>query len=81
MRRHLVLHEEEVISHLLSRKLYESAELRAKRTLEEYPDATPTPTLLSMLAEALDKQGKKEEASQVLKIRDEKFPGIGGKKR
>jgi outer membrane protein assembly factor BamD len=81
MRRHLVLHEEDVISHLLSRKLYESAELRAKRVLEDYPDAAPTPALLTMLAEALEKQEKKEEASQVLKARDEKFPRDGSGKR
>lgn len=81
MRGRLVAHEEAVISHLLSRKLYESAEVRAKRVIGEYPDAAPTPTLLSLLAEALEKQGKKGEASEVLKARDEKFPQQGSGKR
>lgn len=81
MRRRLVAHEEAVISHLLSRKLYESAEVRAKRVILEYPDAAPTPNLLSMLAEALEKQGKKDEASEVEKALDEKFQRQGSKNR
>lgn len=81
MRGHLVTHEEAVISHLLSRKLYESAEVRARRVIGEYPDAAPTPKLLSLLAEALEKQGKKDEASEVEKARDEKFPQQGSGKR
>lgn len=81
MRKRLVLHEEAVIFHLLSRKLYESAEVRAKRVIEEYPDAAPTPTLLSQLAEALEKQGRKDEAGEVIKARDEKFPQQGSMKR
>lgn len=77
MRKRLVQHEEGVISHYLSRKLYESAEARTKRVLEEYPDASPTPTLLLLLAEAMEKQGKKEEASLVRKTQAEQFPDTG----
>ena len=73
LRSHLLLHEEEIVSHLLSRKKYESAELRAKRALEEYPDASNTAKLQSMLAQALKKQGKKDETEQTLKNREEKL--------
>ncbi len=81
MRKRLVLQEETVVSHLLSRKLYESAEVRARRVVEEYPDASPTPTLLSLLAAALEKQGKKEEAAQILKTQAEQFPDTGVKEQ
>jgi outer membrane protein assembly factor BamD len=81
MRGRLVLQEEQVVSHYLRRKMYESAESRAKRAIEEYPDAAPTPKLLSMLAEALEKQEKKEEASTVRKNLEETFPRQGSGKR
>lgn len=81
MRKRLVLQEETVVSHLLSRKLYESAEVRARRVFEEYPDASPTPTLLSLLAVAMEKQGKKEEAAQIRKAQAEQFPDTGAKEQ
>lgn len=73
LRDHLFLHEEKIVSHLISRKKYESAELRAKRTLEEYPDATQTAKLQSMLAQALKKQGKNDDAEQAPKSHDQKL--------
>ncbi|MCL1925538.1 MAG: outer membrane protein assembly factor BamD [Syntrophorhabdaceae bacterium] len=73
LRHHLFLHEENIVSHLLSRKKYESAELRAKRVLEEYPDVTQTTKLQSMLAKALQKQGKNDDAGQAPKSSDEKL--------
>lgn len=81
LRNRLALHEETVVSHFLSRKLYESAESRARRALAEYPDVPATPKLQSLLARALEKQGKKEEASGILKAPGEKHPAHGGGKR
>jgi outer membrane assembly lipoprotein YfiO len=81
LRNRLALHEETVVSHFLSRKLYESAESRARRALAEYPDVPATPKLLSLLARALEKQGKKEEASGILKNLGERYPTQGGGKR
>jgi len=80
LRSHLLRHEEEIISHLLSRKKFESAELRAKRAMEEYPDSAPTAKLLSMLAKALKQQGKTEEAEAVLKNLDENSITNGSKR-
>jgi len=73
LRDHLILHEETIVSHLLSRKKYGSAELRAKRALEEYPDATKKARLQLMLAQALKKQGKTDGAEQAPKDSDEKL--------
>ena len=81
LRAHLLRNEEQVISHLLSRKKFDSAELRAKRAMEEYPDAAPTANLLSMLAKALKQQDKNDEAEKVLKILDEKFHNDGSKRQ
>jgi outer membrane assembly lipoprotein YfiO len=81
LRNHLALHEEAVISHYLNRKRYESAEARARRAVESFPDVKATPELLSLLARALEKEGKKEEAAQVQKSLTEKFPAHGGGKR
>ena len=67
LRNHLFLHEETIVSHLLSSKKYESAELRAKRVLEEYPDVTQTVKMQSMLGKALKKQGKNDDAGQAPK--------------
>jgi outer membrane protein assembly factor BamD (BamD/ComL family) len=55
--------------------------VRAKRVIGEYPDAAPTAKLLSLLAEALEKQGKKDEALEAEKARDDRFPQQGSGKR
>jgi len=81
LRDRLARHESAVISHYLSRRLYESAEIRAQRAISEYPDVDSTPTLLSLLAEAQERQGKKEEASRTRRILEEKYPKRGGGKR
>jgi len=81
LRNRLALHEATVVNHFLSRKLYDSAEARARRAGEAYADVPTAPTLLSLLAKALEKQGKKEEAETVRKTVAEKYPDIGGKKR
>ena len=77
----LALHEATVVNHFLVRKLYESAEVRARRALAAYPDVPAAPTLLSMLAQALEKQGKRNEAETFRKTLAEKYPGGGGKAR
>ena len=79
LRVHLLRHEETIISHLLSSKKYESAELRAKRALEEFSDLAPATNLLSMLSKAQEKRAKADEAAQAQKTRDEKSPREGNK--
>jgi len=81
LRNHLALHEATVVNHFLSRKRYDSAEARARRAVAAYPDVPATPTLLSLLARALEKEGKKEEAETYRKTLAEKYPEQGGKKR
>jgi len=80
LRNRLAEHENRVISHYLGRKRYASAEARARRALLEYPDTAAVPSYLTFLAEALEKQGKKEEAAQTRKSLADKFPAPGGKK-
>jgi outer membrane protein assembly factor BamD len=80
LRNRLAEHEKRVVSHYLGRKHYASAEARARRALSEYPDTAAVPSLLSSLAEALEKQGKKAEAAETRKSLAEKFPAPGGKK-
>jgi outer membrane assembly lipoprotein YfiO len=81
LRNRLALHEETVVKHFLSRKLYDSAEARARRAIAAYPDVPAAPTLLSMLAQALEKQGKRDEAETIRKTVAEKYSEHGGKKR
>jgi outer membrane protein assembly factor BamD len=81
LRNLLAENEVVVVSHYLTRKKLESAEARARRAVADYPDTASLPTLMSLLAQALDRQGKKEEAAEVRKSLEEKFPGGGGKKR
>lgn len=81
LRNRLALHEGTVISHFLSRKLFDSAEARARRALAAYPDVPAVPDLLSLLARALEKQGKTEEAGKVRGTLAEKYPGREGGKR
>jgi outer membrane protein assembly factor BamD len=80
LRNRLAEHEKRVISHYLGRKRYASAEARARRALLEYPETPAVPSYLSFLAEALEKQGKKEQAAETRKSLAEKFPAPGGKK-
>ena len=81
LRARLAAHEERVVSHYLKRRNYESAEARARRALGDYPDTKETPRLMSLLAEALARGGKKAEAAEVRKSLSEKFPEGGAKAR
>jgi outer membrane protein assembly factor BamD len=80
LRDRLAEHEKRVIAHYIGRKRYVSAETRSRRALLEYPDTSAVPSYLTFLAEALEKQGKKEEAAETRKSLAEKFPAPGGKK-
>lgn len=80
LRNRLAEHEYRVVTHYLGRRQYLSAEVRAKRALSEYPDTAAVPSLMSSLAAALEKQGKKEEAAEARKVMAEKFPSGKGKK-
>lgn len=80
LRNRLAEHEKRVVVHYLGRKRYESAEARARRALSEYPETAAAPSMMSFLAEALEKQGKKDEAAQLRKTIAEKFPSQGKKK-
>ena len=81
LRNRLALHEANVVNHFLSRKRCDSAEARARRAVAAYPDVPAAPTLLSLLAQALEKQGKRDEAETFRKTLAEKYPEHGGKKR
>lgn len=81
LRGRMAAHEERVVSHYLKRRNYESAEARARRALGDYPDTKETPRLMSLLAQALDRGGKKAEAAEVRKNLSEKFPERGVKVR
>jgi outer membrane protein assembly factor BamD len=81
LRNRLALHEATVVNHFLSRKRYDSAEARARRAVAAYPGVPAAPTLLSLLAQALEKQGKRDEAETIRKTLAEKYPERGGKKR
>jgi len=80
LRNRLALHEANVASHYFTRKLYDSAEARARRAVADYPDVPAAPTLLSLLAQALEKQGKRDEAATVRKTLAEKYPEWGKKR-
>lgn len=81
LRNRLALHEATVVNHYLSRKRFDSAEARARRAFAAYPDVPAAPTLLSLLAQALEKEGKKDEAGATRKTLAEKYPEYGVKKR
>jgi outer membrane protein assembly factor BamD len=80
LKNRLAEHEKGVVLHYLNRERYVGAETRARRALSEYPETAAVPSLLSFLAEALEKQGKNAEAGEVRKSLAEKFPN-GGKKK
>jgi len=81
LRNRLALNEAAVVRHYLTRKMYDSAEARARRAVAAFPDVPATPELLSMLAQALEKQGKKDEAETFRKTLAEKHSGNTEKKR
>jgi outer membrane protein assembly factor BamD len=81
LRDRLALHEAAVVKNFLSRKLYDSAEARARRAVAAYPDVPAARALQSLLAESLERQGKKDEALAVRKAVPEPIAGQGGKKR
>ena len=80
LRNRLALSEAAVVEHFLARKKYESAEARARRAVASYPDVPAAPALITLLAKALEKQGKKEDAAEVRKSLAEKYPDAGGEK-
>ncbi|HZW36079.1 MAG TPA: outer membrane protein assembly factor BamD [Candidatus Deferrimicrobiaceae bacterium] len=80
LRNRLAEHEKRVVAHYFGRKHYASAEARARRALSEYPESAAVPSLLTLLAESLEKQGKMGEAAEVRKGLEEKFPAQKGKK-
>lgn len=81
LRNKLAEHEVLVITHYLNRDKADSAEARARRALADYPDTTSVSTLMTLLAEALEQQGKGEEAVAVRKLLQEKTPGPGENKK
>ena len=81
LRNRLALHEATVVNTYLSRKLYPGAEARARRAVATYPDVPAAPTLLALLVQSLEKQGKRDEAETTRKMLAEKYPEYGGKKR
>lgn len=81
LRNRLAEHEARVVSHYIARRKYGSAEARAMRAIAEYPDARAVPTLLSLLAESLDKGGKAAEALEVRRSLAEKFPDVEERKK
>ncbi len=79
LRNRLAEHEVFVVTHYLDRDKADSAEARARRALADYPDTPSVSALLTLLAEALEQQGKGEEAVAVRNRLQEKTPGSGGK--
>jgi len=72
LRNRLALHEATVAQHYLTRKQYESAETRARWAVATYPDVPVATTLLTLLVQSLEKQGKKDEAEIFRKALAEK---------
>jgi outer membrane protein assembly factor BamD len=81
LRNRLALHEATVVNHYIRRKLYDSAEARARQAAAAYPDVPAAPEILSLLARSLEKEGKGAEAESIRKALAEKYPGHGGGKR
>lgn len=79
LRDRLAEHEKRVVSHYLGRKRFAGAESRARRALSEYPETAAAPALKSLLAESLERQGKKEEAAEIRKSIAGKHPAPRGK--
>ena len=81
MRNRLALHEVAVVQYFLTRKMYGSAEARARWAVATYPDVPAARTLLTLLVQALEKQGKKDEAEVFRKTLAEKSTGQAEKRR
>lgn len=81
LRNRLALHEANVVKHFLTRKMYDSAEARARSAVAAYPDVPVATTLLPLLVQALEKQGKGAEAETFRKTLAEKYTEHGGKKQ
>jgi outer membrane protein assembly factor BamD len=81
LRGRLAEHEILVVRHYLKRKMPDSAELRARRAAEDYPDTPATPLLRSLQADALDRLGRKTEAAGVRADLARKFPAFPGGKQ
>ena len=81
LRNRLALHEVAVVRYFLTRKMYGSAEARARWAVATYPDVPAAGTLLTLLVQALEKQGKKDEAEVFRKTLAEKSTGQAEKKR
>ena len=81
LRNRLALHEVAVVRYFLTRKMYGSAEARARWAVATYPDVPAARTLLTLLVQALEKQGKKDEAEVFRKTLAEKSTGQAEKKR
>jgi outer membrane protein assembly factor BamD len=79
LRDRLAEHEKLVIAHYLKRRKPVSAEARARRTIADYPDAAALPALMALLAEALERQAREEEAAEIRGIVAERFPEFGAK--
>jgi outer membrane assembly lipoprotein YfiO len=80
LRNRLALHEATVVQHYLTRKKYESAEARARWAVATYPDVPVATTLYTLLVQALEKEGKKDDAAIVRKTLAENYPDAEGKK-
>lgn len=81
LRNRLARHETNVVEHYLRRKKYSGAEARARGALAAYPDVPAARTLLTLLAQSLEKQGKAAEAETARKTLAEKYPDGAEKKR
>jgi outer membrane protein assembly factor BamD len=81
LRNRLAMHESTVVKYFLTRKMYDSAEARARRAVVTYQDVPVATTLLTQLVQSLDKQGKKTEAETFRKTLAEKYTEGGGKKQ
>ena len=79
LRNRLAEHEKRIVEHYITRKKYEAAELRARRTLAAYPDTKAVPEIMAFLAVSLEKQKKNEEAAKIRQTISEKFPQAGKK--
>lgn len=81
LRNRLALHEATVVRYYLTRKMYDSAEARARWAVATYPDVPVSTTLLTLLIQSLDKEGKRDEAEIFRKTLAEKYTGQAEKKR
>lgn len=81
LRNRLALHEANVVKFFLNRKMYDSAEARARSAVAAYPDVPVATTLLTLVVQALEKQGKRDEAETFRKKLAGRYTEYGGKKQ